>query len=163
MPERARRDLGAPESVAYGLQADGDALILTLTLRGKPANRMPEAGVPPHHAFGTPGWQVRKMGLWHDSLRPPRRRASSGGRGCPELRRGAGLTIELIDAALVGPVAGGFMPYLPDGPDWSQGLRVNLYNNKWGTNFPMWWDGTGALPLSPDCPPGGAPRHDAGD
>jgi hypothetical protein len=33
------------------------------------------------------------------------------------------------------------MPYLPDGPDWSQGLRVNLYNNKWGTNFPMWWEG----------------------
>ena len=51
------------------------------------------------------------------------------------------LTIELIDAALVGPVAGGFMPYVPDGPDWSQGLRVNLYNNKWGTNFPMWWEG----------------------
>ncbi|MDB5473082.1 MAG: hypothetical protein JWP99_385, partial [Devosia sp.] len=22
------------------------------------------------------------------------------------------------------------------------GMRINLYNNKWGTNFPMWWEGT---------------------
>jgi hypothetical protein len=141
MPERARRDLGAPESVGYTLWADGDALILTLTLRGKPANRMPEAGFLHVTPAGAPCWQVRKMGLWHDSYvhrGGARLQAAEAIRSCVGAFR---LTIELIDAALVGPVAGGFMPYLPEGPDWSEGLRVNLYNNKWGTNFPMWWEG----------------------
>lgn len=141
MPERARRDLGAPESVAYTLCADDDALILTLTLRGKPANRMPEAGFLHVTPAGRPVWQVRKMGLWHDRYvrrGGARLQAAEAVRSCGGT---PGLVIDLIDAALVAPVAGGFMPYLPDGPDWSQGLRVNLYNNKWGTNFPMWWEG----------------------
>ncbi len=141
MPERARRDLGAPSRVGYALCADGEALILTLTLRGKPANRMPEAGFLHITPRGVTGWQVRKMGLWHaDYVRRggARLQAAEAVRSCG----GAfALAIDLIDAALVAPVAGGFMPYLPDGPDWSQGLRVNLYNNKWGTNFPMWWEG----------------------
>ena len=34
------------------------------------------------------------------------------------------------------------MPYQPEVPAYDQGLRFNLYNNKWGTNFPMWWEGT---------------------
>lgn len=141
MPERARRDLGAPASVAYTLGADGDALILTLTLCGKSANRLPEAGFLHVTPAGSPSWQVRKMGLWHDSYV---RQGGARLQAAEAVRsRGGtlGLTIHLIDAALVAPVAGGFMPYLPDPPDWSQGLRVNLYNNKWGTNFPMWWEG----------------------
>jgi hypothetical protein len=141
MPEQARRDLGAPESIGYTLCADGDALILTLTLRGKPSNRMPEAGFLHVTPAGASGWQVRKMGLWHESYV---RRGGARLQAAEAVRSCGGalsLTIELIDAALVAPVAGGFMPYLPEGPDWSQGLRVNLYNNKWGTNFPMWWEG----------------------
>lgn len=141
MPRRARTDFGAPSHVAYGLCADGDALILTLTLRGKPANRMPEAGFLHVTPAGGAGWQVRKMGLWHDSYvrrGGARLQAAEAVRSCGGT---LGLTIDLIDAALVAPVAGGFMPYRPDAPDWSQGLRVNLYNNKWGTNFPMWWEG----------------------
>jgi hypothetical protein len=141
MPERARRDLGAPGSVAYGLCADGDALILTLTLRGKGANRMPEAGFLHVTPAGSPGWQVRKMGLWHDTC------VRNGGarlQAVEAVRCGQipdRFTLELLDAALVGPVACAFMVHDAEPPDWSQGLRVNLYNNKWGTNFPMWWDG----------------------
>jgi hypothetical protein len=141
MPERARRALGAPDSVGYSLRADGDALILTLTLRGKPANRMSEAGFLHVTLAGAACWQVRKMGLWHDDYvrrGGARLHAAEAVRSCGGI---PDVTIDLIDAALVAPVAGGFMPWLPDGPDWSQGLRVNLYNNKWGTNFPMWWEG----------------------
>ena len=25
--------------------------------------------------------------------------------------------------------------------DLGEGIRFNLYNNKWGTNFPQWWEG----------------------
>jgi hypothetical protein len=141
MPERARRNLGAPHSIAYGLSADGEALILTLTLRGKRANRMPEAGFLHITPAGRPGWQVRKMGLWHDSHV---RRGGARLQAVDAVRCGSTdrrFKLELLDAALAGPVAGSFMSYVPELPDWSQGLRVNLYNNKWGTNFPMWWAG----------------------
>ena len=47
-----------------------------------------------------------------------------------------------LDCALVGPAGAPFMPFQPDRPDWSSGARFNLYNNKWGTNFPMWWEGS---------------------
>jgi hypothetical protein len=155
MPERARRDLGAPDGVAWDLRAEDDALILTLALSGKRASRLPEAGFLHVTPAGSPRWQVRKMGLWHDSHV---RRGGARLQAAEAVRSRGGtpdVTIELVDAALVAPVAGGFMTYLPDRADWSQGLRVNLYNNKWGTNFPMWWEGEArfrfrlALPVSP--------------
>ena len=34
------------------------------------------------------------------------------------------------------------MAFDPAPPDFAPGIRFNLYNNKWGTNFPMWWEGT---------------------
>ena len=34
-----------------------------------------------------------------------------------------------------------FMPFQPEVPDFGKGVRFNLYNNKWGTNFPMWCEG----------------------
>ena len=32
--------------------------------------------------------------------------------------------------------------YLREIPDYGAGVRFNLYNNKWGTNFPRWWEGS---------------------
>ena len=55
---------------------------------------------------------------------------------------GGTLTASLLDAALVAPASAPFIPFLPDVPDYGGGIRINLYNNKWGTNFPMWWEGT---------------------
>lgn len=141
LPEAARRDLGAPARVGWRLQADGEGLLLTLALHGKLANRMPEAGFLQVTLPGAPDWQLRKMGLWHDRYV---RRGGARLQAVEAVRPASGPlrpTLVLLDAALVGPVAGGFMPFRPDPPDWSAGLRVNLYNNKWGTNFPMWWEG----------------------
>jgi len=44
-----------------------------------------------------------------------------------------------LDTALVAPEGGDFMAFDPAPPDFAKGIRFNLYNNKWGTNFPMWW------------------------
>jgi len=142
MPARAREALGAPAAVALDLAPEtATTALLTLTLRGKPANRMPEAGFLRFTPAPAAGWAIRKMGLWHDRFvwrGGAQLQASEAIRG----RSGAtGFRLQLLDAALVGPVAGAFMRYDPGPPDWSEGLRVNLYNNKWGTNFPMWWDG----------------------
>jgi hypothetical protein len=142
LPDRARQDLGAPASVEWSFAADGqDAAILTLTLRGKPANRMPEAGFLAVTPEGARDWEIRKMGLWHNRYV---RRGGARLQAAEAVRarsKTVSFSIDLIDAALVAPVVGGFMVYDPDAPDWSEGLRVNLYNNKWGTNFPMWWNG----------------------
>ena len=66
------------------------------------------------------------------------RRSSRVGGGLPDGHR---LEIVPMDAALVGPAGADFMTFSTRPPDFAGGLRFNLYNNKWGTNFPMWWEG----------------------
>ena len=51
------------------------------------------------------------------------------------------VTATPLDAPLVAPAGSPFMPFAPEPPDLSQGVRFNLHNNKWGTNFAMWWEG----------------------
>ena len=53
--------------------------------------------------------------------------------------RCAGIELQPLDTPLVAPAAAPFMPFNPMPSDYSAGLRFNLHNNKWGTNFPMWW------------------------
>jgi hypothetical protein len=139
MPEEARVALGAPdrhEIILRGVSADEAEI--TLVLRGKPANRMPEAGfflVTPEGS----DWRQEKMGLWHRTQDIVRR---GGGQlqAVSALRCGA-TEFALLDSALVGPAGAPFIPFQPEVPDYSEGVRINLYNNKWGTNFPMWWEG----------------------
>ncbi|MBK1793206.1 DUF5054 domain-containing protein [Devosia sp. WQ 349] len=117
---------------------------VSLTLRDKPANRIPEAGFFAFTPAGAAAWSLRKMASWKDSAHIVR--AGGGQLQAIEAARTTfdqiELTIEPIDSALVCPAGSDFIPFQPEIPDFSQGLRFNLYNNKWGTNFPMWWDGT---------------------
>jgi hypothetical protein len=145
MPDFAREALGAPTRVEFVLRPlDAARLELALILRDKPANRMPEAGFLTLTPAGAGAWTFRKMGLWQ----PAERVASSGGGGLQAvgaartpLPGGAVLTVEPLDAPLAAPVGADFMRFSPDPPDFSRGLRFNLHNNKWGTNFPMWCEG----------------------
>ena len=59
-----------------------------------------------------------------------------------EAARNGMLSLWPLDCALVSPAGAPFMPFQSDSPDFSTGLRFSLYNNKWGTNFPMWWAGS---------------------
>jgi len=143
LPALAHDLLGAPASCAIALRGlDGDRVEVSLSLAGKPANRMPEAGFL-HLGSETAEPRLRKMGLWLD----PGRIVPRGGgqlQAAEALRFVSGalrVQIDLLDAALVGPLHSPFMPYQPAPPDFTSGMRVNLYNNKWGTNFPMWVEG----------------------
>jgi hypothetical protein len=51
------------------------------------------------------------------------------------------LDLAVLDTPLVGPAHTDFMRYAPAPPDFATGLRFCLHNTKWGTNFPMWWQG----------------------
>lgn len=145
MPADASEALGAPARVELCLRGlDDHRAEIALTLRDKPANRMPEAGFLSLTPASTGSWTLRKMGLWNDNQNVVRR--GGGQLQAVEAIRaafGAGrLTVVPLDSALVAAAAAPFMPFQPDAPDYGAGLRFNLYNNKWGTNFPMWWEGT---------------------
>jgi hypothetical protein len=141
LPAEAHDQLGAPRACEFALSAVTDRQVeITLTLRDKSANRMPEAGFLGFTPEGPKNWALRKMGLWHDGAAIVRQ--GGGQLQAVEAVRSAALTLELLDAALVSPAGAPFLPFQPEKPDFSAGLRVNLYNNKWGTNFPMWWEGS---------------------
>ncbi|MBB3409470.1 hypothetical protein FHT87_003389 [Rhizobium sp. BK316] len=148
MPTEAVERFGAPRQLAVAFSVDGDTLQLRLTLRDKPANRMPEASFLSFTPEDTKGWAFRKMGLWH----PSGNFARSGGaqlqavtavRGDFEDAGGdaGALVIEPLDTPLVAPQSWDFMSFCKGLPDFEEGIRFNLQNNKWGTNFPMWWEG----------------------
>lgn len=144
MPEDGHAALGAPRSVNYRLRAlDADRVEVTLGLHDKPANRMPEAGFLSFTPDGSDRWELRKMGLWHESANIVRR--GGGQLQAVEAARSGRLMIEPMDSMLVSPEGAPFIPFQPERPDFSAGLRFNLYNNKWGTNFPMWWEGSVAF------------------
>jgi hypothetical protein len=148
MPADASTQLGAPEDVELAIKGlDAHSLELTLVLRNKPANRMPEAGFLSLTPAGAEDWTLRKMGVWNPAQNIARR---AGGQlqavEAVRTRLGdAHLTTTPLDCALAAPASAPFIPYNPERPDLSTGLRFNLYNNKWGTNFPMWWEGTAAF------------------
>jgi len=83
------------------------------------------------------------MGLWHASDRI----AESGGAQLQAVSAvrgtsaGGALTIEAMDTPLVAPQNWDFMTFCKTRPSFAEGIRFNLHNNKWGTNFPMWCEG----------------------
>ena len=144
MPVSAVTAYGAPRRVLMHFIADGDALDVRLSLHDKPANRMPEASFLSFTPDGAADWGFEKMGIWHR----PDRMAPAGGaqlqavtavRGV--LADGAILQFQPFDTPLMAPASWDFMTFCKALPDFSQGIRFNLHNNKWGTNFPMWWQG----------------------
>jgi hypothetical protein len=50
------------------------------------------------------------------------------------------LSIESLDAALVAPSDPSLLNFNNIKPTDSDAVYFNLYNNVWGTNFPMWYD-----------------------
>ena len=141
LPEEAQTELGAPAAVRFNFRPlDQRRIEIAVTLVDKPANRMPEASFLAFTPGGGGGWEYRKMGL----LQPGDRVARKGGgqlQAVSAVRR-PGLEVVPLDTPLVAPVRHRFMPFDPEPTDLSGGIRFNLHNNKWGTNFPMWWSGT---------------------
>lgn len=134
----AHVSLGAPARVAYRFRALDDRHIeISVELIDKPANRMPEASFVTFTPSGHHDWQFLKTGQWLNSSHV----APKGGGQLQAVTavRTQNLELRPLDTPLVAPAATAFMPFNPNPPDFAAGLRFNLHNNKWGTNFPMWW------------------------
>ena len=143
MPAEAVRDLGAPRAVELVLEPVHELkLRLSLVLREKAANRMPEASFLTFAPEGAGDWRYRKMGGWQD----PQRTAPRGGGQLQaveavsaDLAAQGQLGVTPLDTPLVAPLTWPFMVFNTLPPDLRAGIRFNLHNNKWATNFPMWW------------------------
>jgi hypothetical protein len=131
---------GAPSLGALTFSSHAEGLDLRLEWQGKKANRMPEAlwmGFRPWIA-SDPAWTVEKFGIPIDPLDV----VHDGNR---HLHAADGIvsandfSIYSCDAPLVAPGRPRLLNFSDQLPDLSQGVTFNLYNNVWGTNFPMWY------------------------
>ena len=135
----AHQQLGAPGRIDLRFRPlDAHRIEVAVILHDKPANRMPEATFVTFTPAGNAGWEFLKMGLWQ----PADRVATHGGGQLQAVAAVRAGTVEIrpLDTPLVAPAATPFMPFNAAPPDFSEGIRFNLHNNKWGTNFPMWWE-----------------------
>ena len=142
LPGESQR-IGAPAALYLEYILGAEALGITLKWFNKPACRLPEAFWlsfnPLLASSGT--WHIHKLGRRID----PRDVISNGARTLHSFDEGVSysdprLTIQSLDAALVAPSRPSLLDFHNQIPDMSGGMHFNLYNNIWGTNFPMWFE-----------------------
>lgn len=146
MPAEATERFGCPRLAVLEivLPDDEPALFLGLQWYEKPASRLPEAlwlSFSPR-GLGARGWQLWKMG----QPIAPDEVVRDGNRRLHAVQRveyrdpAAHLRLETLDAPLVALGQPSPLTFTNRLPSLRQGVHVNLYNNVWGTNFPMWYD-----------------------
>lgn len=111
----------------------------------KRANRLPEAfwfSFCPR-VKSARGWMMEKMG----KLISPLQVIRGGNRKLHAIDRYVlyrddrdHLFIESMDAPLLAPGQPSLLNFNNKQPPLRKGMYFNLYNNVWGTNFPMWYD-----------------------
>ncbi len=147
LPDEARKRFGAPKRVTMlvTVPKDDDHVDLELHWHGKPASRLPEAmwvtfcpaGV------GDEGWTLDKLGQDispMDVVAGGNRRLHGVGTGAKWRGEDGKFDLETLDAHLIAPGVPGLLEAHDRPPQCRHGMHVNLYNNVWGTNFPMWYD-----------------------
>jgi len=145
-PRDATTRFGAPPRVElhYTFQENTPQLQLSVYVQEKPACRIPEAlwvsFVP--RVAKPQDWLLEKLGepvSPLDVVRDGNRQLHAVGAGA---RNASGkLELQTIDAPLIAPGAPSLLNFHARQPKLRNGLHVNLLNNVWGTNFPMWIEG----------------------
>ena len=143
-PDDARQ-FGAPRQVFLDYTLSDDGLTVAFSWFDKPASRLAEVfwlSFQPH-TDQAEGWRFEKIGRWID----PRDVVSRGARTLHAvdqriLYTDAARSFELtsLDAPLVAPGQPSLLDFHNRLPDMRGGVHINLYNNVWGTNFPMWFE-----------------------
>lgn len=147
MPEEASECYGAPRRLhlEYRFCREHSTIDLVLTWENKDANRLPEASwisfVP--MLDNANRWRIDKMNQWVNPLEV----VKDGNRYLHAVNRGmryegadGSLAISTLDAPLVSPGARRLLRFDNEFAQLDGGMHVNLHNNVWGTNFPMWYE-----------------------
>ncbi len=144
-PAEAVETFGAPLSITVqiGVPERERRLDVDVQWSGKAACRLPEAlwfsFVPRTRRGGR--WLLDKMGQWIS----PREVVRNGNRHLHAVQSGVrysdsrgGLSIDTLDAPLVAPGQRSLLNFNNRQPAVGGGVHFALFNNIWGTNFPMW-------------------------
>jgi hypothetical protein len=144
--KEAHVEFGAPEMVTLEWSFEPGKIDLTLQLFAKSACRLPEAlWLSMQPGFGKKvQCRMDKLGEWVDPLDV----VSRGNRALHAIgdvveyidERGR-IEMRSLDAPLIAPGVPPLMEFTDALPDLRHGPHFNLFNNLWGTNFPMWFEG----------------------
>lgn len=147
MQEEAVSDYGAPAIVLveYVFPDAGGYIDIHVHWTGKAANRQPEAiWFSLNPAAGNANrWRMNKLGEWLSPLDVVR----GGNRSLHAVHEGvrydsgdAVIRIDTLDAPLVAPGTRSLLRSNDAFGSMEGGWHFLLYNNVWGTNFPMWYE-----------------------
>ncbi|GCE25178.1 hypothetical protein KDA_06620 [Dictyobacter alpinus] len=147
LPAECSSSWGGPARLSLLINALHADTQLTFTLQWfeKPASRLPEAlwfSFSPVVSYEE-GWLLEKMGQWIsplDVITNGNRHLHAVGRGVMYKTSEEELLLETQDAALVAPGQPSLLDFTQQQPSMLQGMHFNLFNNIWGTNFPMWYE-----------------------
>jgi hypothetical protein len=148
MPAQSWTDYGTPPtlSLEYTFSTTGPGVDITLQWFDKPACRLPEAlwlsFVP--RIRHPRAWRLHKLGQWispYDVIRDGNRHLHGVQQGARYDDGQLTLSIETLDTALLAPGKPSMLNFNNRQPNLRRGLHANLFNNVWGTNFPMWTEG----------------------
>ncbi|OPZ87674.1 MAG: hypothetical protein BWY76_00344 [bacterium ADurb.Bin429] len=145
MPEEAVTRYGAPAEIEieYAFPASHQAVYLTVQWFNKAACRLPEAlwcSFVPRGA-NQDGWLLDKLGSFIsplDVVKHGNRRLHAVGHGVLYQDDYDRLLLQTEDVPLVAPGEPGLLSFDQKPPNLKHGWHFCLYNNVWGTNFPMW-------------------------
>lgn len=144
-----------PSSQAYGCPQDFylqytfhknmSAIDIDLQWFNKPACRLPEAlwfTFHPHLSKSAE-WKIEKLGEYISPLNVVEngnRHLHASGKDVVCEDGMEGLKMIALDSPLVVPGQPALLNFSNEQPDMARGIHFNLYNNVWGTNFPMWFE-----------------------
>lgn len=141
------QEFGCPQDfyLSYTLAENPARLLIELQWFNKNACRMPEACwlsfIPKMTESAT--LRLEKLGEEIDPLQvvPNGNRHLHAVNEKIIFRNDQGsLLIRTLDAPLVNPGEPSLLDFNNRHPDLSKGVHINLHNNLWGTNFPMWFE-----------------------
>lgn len=134
----AVKEMGAPARADAIISFDDDKMLFDFGWFDKPANRVAEAL---WLSFGADmqNPRISKFGSEID----PYHVVSRGNRNLHATDFGFicdSFSLELVDSALISPGLPHLVDFVNKIPEKNEPYYFNLYNNVWGTNFPMWYD-----------------------
>jgi hypothetical protein len=146
-PEESYKYYGCPEKLVIEVDfpEKDKAILINFQWFEKRACRLPEAiwlSFSPR-TENTKGWLMDKLGELVSPLeviRNGNRKLHAIGMGVEYNDEGGGLIIESLDSPLVAPGEMSLLNFNNEQPPMKKGIHFNLYNNIWGTNFPMWFE-----------------------
>jgi hypothetical protein len=146
-PEETYIHYGCPKAVTVEVHLPDDEPVVDFSVQWfeKSASRLPEAlwfSFSPKTSRKS-NWEMDKLGEHVsplDVIRNGNRKLHGVDSGVYYTDARGNLSIETLDAPLVAPGEPSLLDFNNRQPKLSMGMHFNLFNNVWGTNFPMWYE-----------------------